>query len=141
MAPTKSSKQNMKTENAIEIGAKPHPAVALIAPKMKIMEITLRIIICPARMFAKRRIVKAIGLMNNDIISMITNRIFARNGTPGGLNKCPQKCLFEVNKITINATKAKAPVTAILPVKLAPEGIRPSKLFIQIKKKKSKLVY
>ncbi|MCY1560295.1 hypothetical protein D9M68_974170 [compost metagenome] len=54
---------------------------------MKIIEITLRIMMWPARMFAKRRIVKAIGLMNREMISITTSRILAGNGTPGGLNK------------------------------------------------------
>ena len=89
----------------------------------------------PAMMFAKRRIINAIGLMNSDTISISTSIGFIQPGTPGGFSKCIQKCFLLLASITINDSNARHAVTAILPVKLAPPGRRPSKLLIQIKKK------
>src|SRR5690554_1917220 len=85
-------------------------------------------------MLANKRIVSATGLINNEIISIITKSTLIPAGTPGGLNKWLQKCLLALIIITIKETKANAAVTAILPVKFAPDGIKPNILFTQIKK-------
>ena len=95
----------------------------------------LKIIVCPAKMFANKRIAKATGLINKLLkISIGTNINLIPNGTPGGLKMCPQKFLFELINITTKKISAKTKVTAIFPVKLKPNGKRPNKLFTQIKK-------
>src|SRR5690606_40233298 len=68
---------------------------------------------------SKRRIINATGLINNEITSIGTSSSLTPNGTPGGLNKWPQKCLLPFTTITINDIRARQAVTAILPVKLA----------------------
>ena len=68
----------------------PQPAYVLNPAKMKMSEIRHIIIICPATMFAKRRMIKAIGLMNTLRNSTGTRINFTPNGIPGGLKICPQ---------------------------------------------------
>ena len=125
----------MNTENAKDTGTNPQPTYLFNVPNMKIIQITLNITMWPANMFAKRRIINATGLMQSDMISINTNRHFTKNGTLGGLSRWLQKCLLLLAIITMKVINAKQAVTAILPVKFAPPGNKPKRLFIQIKKK------
>ena len=126
----------MNTANAMLSGEKPQPATALIDPKMKINVIKLKMMICPATMLAKRRTIKAKGLVNtpnNSTGNIMINRTTI--GTPGYQKICAQKCLFVLNKITKKEITPNTTVNAILPVTLAEPGINPKRLLIKIKKK------
>ncbi len=74
----------MKTANATDNGENPHPATELIDPKIKINVMKLKIIICPATMFANKRTINAKGFVNTprsstgNIINNLTTI-----GTPG----------------------------------------------------------
>ena len=138
IAATINSKKNINIEKAKETIENPYPAAGFwpILLKIKMREIILNIIICPAKILANKRIANAIGLINKDMISIGTNKNLIGNGTPGGFNKCPQKCLLALISKTINEIKAKQAVTVMLPVKLAPPGNKPNILLIQIKKNK-----
>ena len=54
----------MKTVNAIEKGEVPQPAPEFSLPTMNMSEIKQMMIMCPATIFAKRRIINAKGLIN-----------------------------------------------------------------------------
>jgi len=61
----------------------------------------LRMMICPATMFANRRTINANGFVNtpnNSTGNMINS--LTTTGTPGYQNICPQKCLLVLNRIT-----------------------------------------
>jgi hypothetical protein len=63
---------------------------------------------------------------------------FNHHGTPGVLKICTQKCLLVLNKVMMNVKPANTSVTAMFPVKLAPNGkngIKPIKLLMRMKKK------
>ena len=90
---------------------------------------------CPAVMFAKRRIESANGLMNIPIISIGIITIFIGQGNPGIQKMCCQYVLFAVNCVIKNVNIAKAAVTAIFPVTLIPNGNNPKIFKNKIKKK------
>ena len=74
----------MKITKKIDIGATEREL------KMKIRQIRLNTIICPAVIFANKRIIRANGLENNPIIStgiIIGN---SQKGTPGAAKICFQ---------------------------------------------------
>ena len=110
----------MNTVNNIDIGENPQPAPLFISPKMNISEMKLKIIICPATMLAKRRMINTAGLMiNTPATSTGIRMILTPNGTPGGQNIWPQKCELVLNNITTNEMIPKTAVNAVLPVTLA----------------------
>ena len=74
----------MNIVNAIETGVKPAPTALLIAPKIKIREMKQMITMCPAIIFAKRRIINAMGFINIPANSTGIKMIFTKKGTPGG---------------------------------------------------------
>ena len=76
--------------NGIEKTDVPQPAYLFKPAKMKMSEIRHIMIICPATMFAKRRMINAIGLMNTLRNSTGTRISFTPIGIPGGLKICPQ---------------------------------------------------
>jgi hypothetical protein len=122
----------MKITNKIDTGATEREL------KMKIRQTRLSTIICPAVMFANKRIISANGFENNPIIStgiIIGN---SQNGTPGAAKICFQYVLFPLNWVIINVHVAITNVTAMFPVTFAPKGggkgIRPIRLLIRIKK-------
>ena len=113
----------MKILKPTETGTNAIPATLLKPANMNINNMILKIIVCPAKMFANKRIAKATGLINKLLkISIGTNINLIPNGTPGGLKMCPQKFLFELINITTKKISAKTKVTAIFPVKLKPNG-------------------
>ena len=119
----------------MDTGEKPHPAMVFIAPKMNMREMKLKIIICPATIFAKRRMINAAGfIMKTPAISTGTKITFTRKGTPGGQKICLQKWPVVLKRITINDIKPNTMVNAILPVTLAEPGNIPKRLLIKIKK-------
>ena len=68
---TNNSRKYMNTENAIDTTDTPAPTAKPIRPaNMNINDINTKIIMCPAKIFAKRRIISAIGLVNVPIISI-----------------------------------------------------------------------
>ena len=76
--------------NANETGVKPIPATLLIAPKIKMSMIKQVMIICPATILAKRRMINANGLVKIPMNSTGTKINFTKKGT-GGLKICAQK--------------------------------------------------
>ena len=76
--------------NAIEKMDVPQPAYSFKPAKMKMSEMRHIIIICPATMFAKRRMINAIGLMKKLNISTGTKMNLIPSGIPGGLKMCCQ---------------------------------------------------
>ena len=85
---------------------------------MKIMDIRLSTIICPAVIFAKRRIIRAKGLVNIPIISTGIIIGASQTGTPGVLKICCQYPLFPLRVVMRKVMVASTKVTAILPVTL-----------------------
>ena len=75
---------------ASEKGAVPQPAAALMLPKINISEIKQIIMMCPATILAKRRMIRANGLMKTLMNSTGTRINLTPNGTPGGLKICAQ---------------------------------------------------
>ena len=67
-----------------------------IVPMKNIKPIIPKITVCPATMFAKRRIAKAKGFVNNPSNSTIAIKGDRSIGIPGGINplKYPNKPLF-----------------------------------------------
>ena len=125
----------MNTVNKIETGENAHPATGVISAKINMRKMKLKIIICPATMLAKRRIIKAPGLINNTPANSTGTRIsLTKKGTPGGQNICCQKCDVVLNKITIKAMTPKTAVKAILPVTFADPGIIATIVLNKIKK-------
>ena len=77
--------------NANDTGVIPQPApLAIFSAKMNIIEIKQMMMMWPATMFAKRRMINAKGLMNTLKNSTGTRMNFTPNGTPGGLKMWPQ---------------------------------------------------
>ena len=71
MNATSNSRKYINTENATDTTETPAPTATPIRPaNMKISDINTKIIMCPANMFAKRRIIRAIGLVSVPIISI-----------------------------------------------------------------------
>jgi len=94
--------------------------------------------ICPANIFANNRMAKLNGLIMKDKISIIINKGINQVGIPLG-KKILKNCNFRFfNPTIIQATKKlneSKNVTAICPVGVKPNGVRPNKLSIRIKKK------
>jgi hypothetical protein len=126
----------MKITKKIETGATESEL------KMKMRQIRLNTIICPAVIFANNRIMSANGFEKRPIIS--TGIIMGRSqkGTPGAAKICLQYVLLPLNCVIRKVQVAITNVTAILPVTLAPNGggngISPIRLFIRIKKNADK---
>lgn len=102
------------------------------------IETILKIMICPAVIFAKRRIIKAKGLVKIPISSIGARIGSTHHGTPLGVKMCPQKFLFPFNSMSSSVNRAKENVKAMFPDKFAlkgKKGMSPIKLFIKIKKK------
>ena len=93
---------------------------------------------CPATMFANKRIISANGFEMIPINS--TGIIMGRsqNGTPGVAKTCLQYALFPLNWVIKKVQAASTNVTAMLPVTFAPKGggkgTSPMILLISIKK-------
>ena len=106
--------------------------------KIKIRQIRLNTIICPAVILANNLIIRAKGFENKPIIS--TGIIIGKSqkGTPGAANMCFQYVLFPLNCVIRKVNVAITNVTAIFPVTFAPKGggngISPIRLLIRIKK-------
>ena len=114
------------------------PIVVLICHVMKITKVNERIIACPAIILAKRRIIRAKGLVNIPKISItgITGGILSHKGTFGQRISFQYSLLPKRFTISIVPT-AKNNVMLILPVTLAPPGnigISPRRLFVKMKK-------
>ena len=96
---------------------------------------------CPAVMLAKSRTISTNGLVNTPIIStigMIGSGTLSHQGTPGVLTMSFQYSFLPENWVTKNVNRARIPVTAMFPVRLAPPGkmgIRPIRLLKSMKKK------
>ena len=84
---TNNSRKYINTENNIDTTETPAPtATPIMLAKMKIRAIKTKIIMCPAKIFAKRRIISAIGLVNVPIISISGisgSGAFRKTGTSG----------------------------------------------------------
>lgn len=83
-AVTKISIKNIKTTATIEAGATKYDL------NINIREIKLIIIICPAVMLAKSRIINEKGLVNIPINSIGAKKSFIGTGTPGAQKICFQ---------------------------------------------------
>jgi len=90
MNATKISMKYINIVNGIENNDVPQPAYVFNPAKMKISDMRHIIIMCPATMFAKRRMINAMGLINTLRNSTGTRMSFTPIGIPGGLNICPQ---------------------------------------------------
>ena len=86
---TNTSIKYMNVAKAIETGEKPQPMPLLMFAKMKISEIRQIMMICPASIFAKRRMMRAKGLVKIERISTGIMMNFTKPGT-GGQKICPQ---------------------------------------------------
>jgi len=96
----------------------------------------LKMMMCPATMFAKRRTINAKGLVktpSNSTGNMMRKRTII--GTPGYQKICPQKCLLVLKMITKKEITPNTTVNAMFPVTLADPGINPNKLLMRMKKK------
>ena len=84
---TNNSRKYINTENATDTTDTPAPtATPIMLENMNISAISTKIIMCPANMFAKRRIISAIGLVNVPIISISGingSGAFKNTGTSG----------------------------------------------------------
>ena len=119
----------------MEIIVEPYPIAGFICPKINISDIKQIMIMCPATIFANKRMINENGFKNKLINSTGTKINLTQPGTPGGLKICNQKCLLLLASITIKEITPSTTVNAILPVTLAVPGINPKILFIKIKKK------
>jgi hypothetical protein len=111
-----------------------------MATVRKIREVKASIMQCPAKIFAKRRMVRAIGLVRipkNSITGIIGSGALRNKGTSGHRISF-QYALFPKTFTAMKVQSAKTSVTAIFPVRLAPSGkigISPRTLLKKIKKK------
>ena len=105
-------------------------------PLTKIIPTKDTTIICPAVMFANKRINNAAGLINIPANSIGIRMGYKATGTPGWEKICFQNPFFENSICTINVNNAKTIVKEIFPVRfgLLMKGISPNKLPNQIKK-------
>ncbi len=111
--------------------------------KIKIRQTRLRMIIWPAVMFAKRRIIRANGFENIPMISTGIIMGNSQNGTPGCCkNMSSSSVLLPLNCVIKNVNRARTNVTAIFPVTFAPKGggkgISPIQVIHSMKKKHCK---
>ena len=93
--------------------------------KTKIKEIKLIKTMCPAEIFAYKRIISANGLINTPNNSIGAKAIFMGSGTPGIQKICFQYVFFAVKFVITNVIRARPKVTAMFPVTLIPSGVRP----------------
>lgn len=99
-----------------------------------------RMMMCPAVMLAKSRTISTKGLVKmpmNSTKGIMGRGIFSHQGTPGVLTMSFQYSLLPENWVMKKVKRAKIPVTAMLPVRLAPPGkmgMMPIRLFNKIKK-------
>lgn len=84
IATTNTSMTLIKSENKTESGA------TQIVFNININDIRLKIITCPAVIFANKRIINAIGFTNIPIISIGIKNSFIGTGKPGIQNMCFQ---------------------------------------------------
>ena len=89
---------------------------------------------CPAVIFANRRIIKATGFMISPNTSTMAKIGLTKVGIPGIHKVCFQKSLFPLIRISARVNNPKETVTAIFPVTLAAPGNKPKRFVIQIKK-------
>lgn len=140
MNATRSSRQYINSENNTDTTATPDPtAIPIIDENMNIKHISTNIIMCPANMFAKRRIIRATGLVRVDIISITgINGIGALRNTGTSGHKTSFQYSFVPHRFVIRyVNSANTNVTDMLPVRFAPNGkigTRPIRLFIRMKK-------
>ena len=82
----------MKIMNAVENIPMPDPAPMACppSPKMKIKLVNARMMMCPALMFAVKRIINTAGFMMMLNTSIGTKMNFTGSGTPGGQKMWPQ---------------------------------------------------
>ena len=102
----------------------------------KIIPTRETMIMCPAVIFANKRINKAAGLIKIPANSIGISIGYNATGTPGGEKMCFQKPFLENNICIINVNIANTMVKEIFPVKLGllMKGIKPNKFPNQIKK-------
>lgn len=141
MKATSNSKKSIKILKRIETIVSPalmaNPRVAVI----KISEDNDKIIVCPANMFANKRIIKANGFINipkNSMMgSMGNGGAFIHIGTSGHTISF-QYSRLPNTLIATNEQNANTKVTEIFPVTFAPPGkmgTNPIILFSNMKKK------
>src|SRR5690606_13943607 len=84
IAVTTISIKPINNEKATETGA------TATVSKIKINDINAKMIMCPAVIFANKRIINEIGFTNIPTISIGIKKIFIGTGTPGIQNICFQ---------------------------------------------------
>ena len=133
MATTKTSIRLINTEKNNDTGANS------ILSKIKISDIRLNIIICPAEIFANNLIINEIGFIKIPKNSIGARNNFIGTGSPGIQKICFQYSLFATNVVMMKVIAASTNVKAMFPLRFAlngKNGIRPITLFIHIKKNK-----
>ncbi len=88
----------------------------------------------PARIFAYNLIIKEKGLINTPKSSIGARRGLSHTGTPGIQKICFQYVLFAVRFVIKKVIHANPKVTAIFPVTLTPNGLKPRRFRNHIKK-------
>ena len=88
----------------------------------------------PARIFAYNLIINEKGLINTPKSSIGAKRGVNHTGTPGIQKMCFQYVLFAVMFVIKKVINANPNVTAIFPVTLTHNGLKPNKFKNQIKK-------
>ena len=88
----------------------------------------------PARIFAYNLIIKEKGLINTPKSSIGARRGLSHTGTPGIQKICFQYVLFAVRFVIKKVINANPKVTAIFPVTLTPNGLKPRRFRNHIKK-------
>ena len=142
MKETKSSSASANKPKMIVNGDTAQPKATLCCPKISTRETKPRMMICPAVILAKSRIINTNGFVNISISSIAgINGIgnFIHIGTPGVLKVCFQYALVLLPIVIKNVSNARTKVTEILPVILAPKGKKgtmPKKFPKNIKKNK-----
>src|SRR5215217_6084909 len=109
---TNTSIKYMNVAKAIETGEKPQPIPVLIFAKMKISETKQIMMMWPASILAKRRMINAKGLVKMERISTGIIINFTKPGT-GGQKICFQWCLLALTKITTKEITPRTTVKAI----------------------------
>ena len=103
-AATNISNTDINNTKAPEIGE------TATVSNIKINENKLKIIMCPAVIFAKRRIIKAKGFVSIPISSTGTIIGASHTGTPGVLKICPQYDLLPLKVVMIKVINANTKV-------------------------------
>ena len=115
MTATKISSLVMKMEMNNGIVEVPYPRTIFCSPKMKIMHKKLKMMTCPAVMFANNRTVSENGLVNIPKIStigMIGIGNFNHQGNPGIFTMCFHYCLLPLTLVITKLCNAKQSITA-----------------------------